>query len=73
MGGKEFEREEMKHILLLLLMGIVGHVFWHYAPEEIKGFIRKLFKIHTLAIAAIVVAVLVMFTMQVQFGSAKLF
>ena len=63
----------MRHIVFFLCLGVAAHVFWHYAPDEIKGFIRKLFKIHTLAIIAVVVAVLVMFTMQVQFGSAKLF
>ncbi len=63
----------MRHIVFFLCLGVAVHVFWHYSPDEIKGFIRKLFKIHTLAIIAVVVAVLVMFTMQVQFGSAKLF
>jgi hypothetical protein len=63
----------MRHILLLLALGIGGYFVWQAIGNAARVHTRLFLGQHLFKVAAIVVAVFAFFISQALYGSAKLF
>lgn len=63
----------MRHILLLLVLGIGGYFVWQLIGNAARVHTKLFLEDHFFKVAAIVAVVLAFFMSQAMLGSAKLF
>lgn len=63
----------MRHILLLLLLGIGGYFVWQYMGHAARVTVTLFLRQHLFKVLAIIGAVVAFFSAQAIFGSTKFF
>ena len=63
----------MRHIVLLLILGIGGYFAWQSASQLARDFVTGFLRKHLIKVLLIVGLVIVFFAFQAAFGSIKFF
>lgn len=70
MGGHPLN---MKHLIALTLLALVGYFGWFYLPDEAKDAARKFRGTHLFKVLVLFLLVWLVFMTQATFGSGKIF
>lgn len=63
----------VRHIVALTLLVFLGYFGWYYLPDDVKETVRQFRKTHLFMAILMIFSILLGFTLQATFGSAKFF
>lgn len=63
----------MRHIIALLILLVGGYFAWFYLPNDVKATAREFMGTHLFKVLLLVFTVILLFALQVAFGSGKIF